>query len=173
MKSAIKEFFDRTFRKWEDGGFGLPTAPWRADVDPSIWQGPPNDEGYAPWRPLEKTVRHDLAALAPDLGPLHPSLDAYFNSWWFCALEGAHGPYGISLEVVLPGIELDSFLRKARGYAGAHGGRLDHVAIGVEFDGFLVVVDNRTGEVALEDFEQSSFEVIAPSLENLIRHLTP
>lgn len=173
MNDEMRAYFDRLIAAWEAAGEGLPRVPWDPDADPLLWQSEPDENEYVTWRPLPKTERHDVAAAAPDLAPLHPSLDAYFNAWWFAALEGRLGDYGITLLPVLPGRELDTFLAQARGYAEAHDGRLDHVPIGIEFDGLQVVVDNRTGEVAIEDWERGTFTVIAAGLEDLIARLEP
>ena len=171
MKEAMKDLFDRLLGSWEKSGLGLPRAPWDPDVEPFIWQSEPDENEWAAWRPVEKTVHHDLAAVAPDLEPLHPSVQEYFNSWWFCALDGRLGEHGLSLTRVLPGFELESFLRDARGYRGAHGGQLNHVPIGMESNGWLVVVDNHSGEVLLEDFERGELKPLAPSLAELLRRL--
>jgi hypothetical protein len=170
---AMGDFFDRMMRTWQAAGRGLPRLPWDPDVDQSFYQSAPDASEWSTWRPVKKSVRHDLAALAPDLGPIHPSIDAYVNSFWFGPIDGHLGPWALTLEPILPGLELDSLLAKARGYAAAHGGRLDHVPIGIELDGLQVVVDNRTGEVAIEDWERGTFETIAPSLDELFSRLQP
>lgn len=173
MKESMREYFGRLLRAYGEHGSGLPRVPWDPDVDPRMWVDPPDEHGYATWRPLEKDVRHDLSATAPDLGPFHPSIDAYFNSWWFGSMAGGFADRGLTLIPVMPGIELDSFLADARGYAEAHGGLLDHVPIGVEFNGLQVVVDNRTGSVAIEDWERGTFDIFSDRLSDLIARLQP
>ncbi len=172
MKSAMNDFFDRLIAVHAAAG-AEPRVSRNPDAGPSIYHGAPDAYDSIAWRPMEKSARHDLAALAPDLGPLHPSLDEYFNSYWFASLEGRIGRWAISLYPVLPDLELDKFLRMARGYAQAHGGRLEHVPIGVEVNGLQVVVDNRTGAVAIEDWERGTFTEIAPSLNELLLRLQP
>ncbi len=81
MREAMRAFFNRLLARWEEAGEGLPRAPWDPEADPRLHAGPPDGDEYVPGRPLEKTVRHDVAAAAPDLGPLHPSIEAYFNAW--------------------------------------------------------------------------------------------
>jgi SecY interacting protein Syd len=173
MKRAMKEFFDRLMKSIADAGGGLPRVARDPDADPIVYQGAPDADDWVAWRPVEKTVRHDLRALAPDLPALHPSLEQYFNAYWFAALEGRVGSWTIALLPVLPGDEPESFLLGASDYAAAHGGRLDHVPIGSEHNGLQVVVDNRTGAVAIEDWERGTFTEIAPSLEELLLKLRP
>jgi Syd protein (SUKH-2) len=171
MREAMRRYFDTLLRAYASQGSGLPRAAWDPDVDPRIWRSPPDEFGYAEWLPIEKDVRHEISDVAPDLGVLHPSIDAYFNSWWFCSMEGGFGGRGITLMPVMPGIELDSFLLQARGYARAHDGVLDHVPIGVDFEGLLVVVDNHAGNIAIEDWERGRFDVLTDRLSNLISGL--
>lgn len=173
MKDEMAAFFDRLQQRHADAGLDLPRAPWDPDVATWMWQDDPDEDEYAPWRPIEKTTEHDLDAAAPDLAPFHPSLHAYFNSWWFAAAEGQVGGYGLTLMPVLPGLELDEFLATARGYAEAHGGRLERAPIGVEFNGLQVVVDNHSGSVAVEDWETGGLDEIAPTLADLFAQLQP
>jgi SecY interacting protein Syd len=171
MKQTMQRYFERTFAQQAPGAGGALRCPWDPDVEAWFWVDGPDDDDWAAWRPVEKHRLHDLATAAPDLPAIHRSLHDYFNSWWFCTLEGAVGQYGVTLEPVLPGLELDSFVMKARGYMDAHGGVLDRVPIGIERNGLLVVVDNHGGKVLVEDFERRTFEPLAPSLEALIDRL--
>lgn len=171
MKEAMRVFFERLVRAWEQTDSGLPRAPWDPDAQPFIWQSEPDENEWATWRPQEKTILHDLAEVAPDLGRLHPSINDYFNAWWFCALEGGAGEHSLSLNPVIPGLELQSFLRNARGYRQAHGNELTHVPIGMEGNGLLVVIHNGAGEVLLEDYERGQRDAVAPSLKELIGRL--
>ncbi len=172
MKDEMSRMFARLLASHEAAGAGLPRAPWDPDIEPFIWAGEPDAEEWCAWRPTVKTRPTDIAAAAPDLPALHPSIGDYFNSYWFCAIDGVLGTHSLTLEPVAPGIELDSFLGKARGYRRAHGGKLDQVPMGMENrENLLVVVNNTTGDVALEDFERRSFLKIADSLDDLIERL--
>ena len=171
VKEAMRDYFDRLLAKCREQGQELPRFSFEQDFEPWIYASAPDECGWAAWRPLEKTERHELSAIAPDLSPFHASIEAYFNSFWFCALEGGLDTFSLSLEAVTPGLEPELFLANARGYAGAHGGRLRHVPIGVELNGLQVVVDNETGAVAIEDWERGTFQEIAASLSELIHEL--
>lgn len=94
----------------------------------------------------------------------------YFNSYWFADLDGFIGNHYIRLEPVLPNIELDSFESNLEGYKNNHN-KVDKTPIGVEGNGLIVVLDNVSGKVELEDFERGSFEEISDSLDELIASL--
>jgi hypothetical protein len=172
IQDAMRKYFDRLIAAYAAAGAEL-RAERDPDAEPFIYQGEPDSFGMSGWRPVEKTVRHDLAALAPDLGPLHSSIDEYFNSWWFCALEGQFDSFGLTLTPVVPGIELNSFLASARAYKAAHGGELLHAPIGVEFQGLQVLVRNTDGVVVIEDWERGTFQPIADDLETMISGMLP
>ncbi|HDR6330238.1 TPA: SecY-interacting protein Syd [Bacillus thuringiensis] len=97
-------------------------------------------------------------------------MDDYFNSYWFADLDGFIGNHYIRLEPVLPNIELDSFESNLEGYKNNHN-KVDKTPIGVEGNGLIVVLDNVSGKVELEDFERGSFEEISDSLDELIASL--
>jgi hypothetical protein len=173
VKEAFKDFLDRLLAHHAAATGGLPTHPRDPDVDPSFWQGPADASQWMPWRPIEKTAKDNFAELLPDLGPLHPSLDAFFNSYWFGVVDGSIGSWSLTLDAHLPGLWPRSFASEARNYAAAHGGKLEQVPIGVEADGLLLVVNNRTGEVGLEDFERGTVEPIAANLTEFFKSLSP
>jgi len=167
----IKDAMQRYFKRLEDTYLAVGELP-RFERDPNvadfIYQSEPDTYGYSTWKATEKSTHHDLHAIAPDLGLLHPSIQEYFNSWWFCALDGRFDNFGISLIPVLPGVELESFIASARAYKKAHSDSLPRVPIGVEFNGLQVLVDNSSGEVVIEDWERGAVTLIAMSLELLI-----
>jgi hypothetical protein len=171
MKEAMRDFFQLFVEKWKASGQGLPKAPWDPDIDDLIWASPPDEHEWAEWLPREKSTIHDIKEIAPDLDDIHESIIEYFNSWWFCSLEGQLGEYLLMLEPVIPAVELDSFLSNSRNYKSAHGGELNYVPIGSENEGLIVVVDNIDGRVFLENYETSRFDPLAESLEELIRSL--
>jgi len=171
MKKAMRIFFQQFVAQWESIGEGAPKAPWEPDADSFIWVGAPDEDEMVRWLPIEKDAIHDLAEIASDLPELHSSIAEYFNSWWFCTLEGYYDGYFLMLDPVIPGIEFDSFLSNTRGYMSAHQGELNYVPIGMENEGLMVVVDNTDGRVFLEDYEISSFDLLAGSLEELVESL--
>jgi hypothetical protein len=174
MNIEMEAYFKRLLSSWQRRGSALPKIAPGDGEQPLIYEGPPDEYGYVSWRPAKKTVYTDLTPVESAIEmPVHPSVKDYLNSYWFAEMAGKYGNLGITLMPVLPGIELQSFLAKLVGYKEAHNDRLEHIPLGVEFNGDLVVVNNRTGEVELEDYERGEFRTIAPKLETLIAGLTP
>ena len=168
---AMTVYFDNLLRAWKTRRNSLPKFSFNPTIDPRLYMGNPDREGYVFWRPLKKAVPHDLSLLENELNlKLHPSIQEYFNSYWFCSLGGKYNGTSLQLTPVLPAKELDQFLMEVSGYKRAHLGALDYTPIGVgSFQ--LLVISNVDGTVSLEDFESHSFKPLAPSLEELIHHL--
>lgn len=166
MTDPLGDALRRQAESWQSHGMGFPRVPWDEDVDPAIWVGEPDHEQWCAWRPLPKEGGPTLATVLGGL-EVHPSLHDYFNKWWFLSLEGSIGDFVITFEPNRPGLDPEEWVEQARGYAAAHGGRLDHVPIGLDNESSLqVVVDNRTGELSIEDWERNTHETIAQSLDD-------
>src|SRR5690349_10537633 len=118
-----------------------------------IFEGEVDEDEYISWKPVEKSVSHDLKNLEEEFGiELHNSIIDYFNSYWFADLDGFFKEHYIKLETVLPNAELSSFQETMKGYKNNHDDRLENIPIGVEGNGLLVVIENDSGRVRLEDF---------------------
>lgn len=72
---------------------------------------------------------------------------------------------------VVPGIEFKGFKQETEVYKAAHNDQLVNIPIGIESNGLLLVVDNESEEVKLEDYERNSFEIISGNLSELIENL--
>lgn len=68
----------------------------------------------------------------------------------------------------MPGIGLRDFYRNLKEYHHSHGNQLNYIPIGFEADGLIVLVDNETGKVFIEDHESQTYEKIAENLVDLI-----
>lgn len=170
-KEAMKTYFK--MRK-EAADKGLDFL-WKTPVtnnDLIIYEGEIDDEGYISWLPVEMTVIQDFKKLEDELNiKFHPSLVEYFNSYWFADLDGFFKDYYICLESVLPDAEMVSFRESVKGYKKNHEGCLEKVPIGIEGNGLIIVIENSSGIVQLEDYERGTFSNIASNIEELIRNL--
>lgn len=171
MKKAMITYFKLRKEYFDRGLEFLFKTPYNEKVDFVIYQGEIEEEEIS-WKPVEKYIKNDLTMLEKRFGiKFHDSIHHYFNSYWFADLDGFIGDHYISLEAVLPNIELDSFVGKLEGYEMNHY-KLDKIPIGVEGNGLIVVVDNVSGKVELEDFERGLFIEISNSLDELISSLS-
>ncbi len=158
-----KEYFDR-------GLNFLFKTPYNEKVNFVIYHGEIEEEEIS-WEPVEKYIKTDLTIIEERFGiKFHDSVYHYFNSYWFADLDGFIGDHYISLEAVLPNIELENFEGKLEGYEKDHR-KLDKIPIGVEGNGLLVVLNNVSGKVELEDFERGLFIEVSNSLNELISSL--
>jgi len=64
------------------------------------------------------------------------------------------------LNPVIPGVELEKFKHETVLYKEAHNDQLFNISIGIEANGLLLVVDNESGEVKLENHERNSIDKI-------------
>ncbi|WP_245831723.1 SecY-interacting protein Syd [Oceanobacillus senegalensis] len=101
----------------------------------------------------------------------HNSIVEYFNSYWFAELDGFIKNYYVKLEPVLPDYELNSFSDLLNGYRNNHQNKLNYIPLGMEGNGLLVVIDNSSGKVYLEDFERKNFEYMIDDIAALINNL--
>ena len=158
-------------KRWKEHGL-VQKFGYDDRYDPIIWTGPPDEEESAPWRALRKTVVHDLNTEAPDLAPLHPSLNEYFNSCWFLELYGVVNDTMIELMHIPPGLELEEFINGARRYKEGHNGVLDFVPLGIGSQrDLLLVVDNQDGSVHLDVWDENQKWRIADSLLDMFTQM--
>ncbi|MED1790092.1 SecY-interacting protein Syd [Brevibacillus laterosporus] len=172
MKEIMSQYFDRFGKKWKEYNNTLPQIAWDEEVDPFIYLGEKDEYGYISWLPIEKETITNFKDFESNAGVvLHHSLKQYFNSFWFLELAGWIATYNINLHPVVPGIEPEKFLTGLIDYTETKGGIINYIPIGFEANGMLIVVDNNTGSVYIEDFETEEYEKISTSVEDLISQL--
>ena len=173
IKNAMQQYFKLRIELAHEGLDFLLKTPVLEEVNPILYEGEIDDEGYILWRPIEKNIVHNFIHLEKEMGiKFHQTVIEYFNSYWFAELNGFYKNHLIELEAVLPNIEFHSFKECLKGYKDNHQNRLDHIPIGIEGNGMLVVIDNEDGKVKLEDFERDSFDTISESIQDLISNLS-
>ncbi len=170
VKDAMSGYFERLLLATRNSGMEWPVTSWDEDVEPIVYVGEPDEDEMIAWQPVERNEDSDLEEIeAIHGGPVRADLREYFNSYWFCAMGGRLGNVALEMEPVLPGSELESVTRNYAGYVAAHDGETRFIPIGVETgQSQLVVIDNDSGEVFLEDFEIGRRTQIASALETLI-----
>ncbi|ATP42446.1 SecY interacting protein Syd [Solibacillus sp. R5-41] len=160
-------------KKYADGGLDfLFKTPFNEDVDSFIYIGEVDEDDYIEWSPIEKTKYHEFTLLESSIKTkFHSSIIEYFNSYWFADLDGFFDDYYISLDSILPKVELESFRKTLQGYKNNHNNELENIPLGMEGNGLIVVVDNTDGTVKLEDYEKGTYVRLSKSLEDLITNL--
>ncbi len=165
-------YFNKLLKEWEVFNGTLPMTELNEEAEQFIFEGEKDEEDYIAWKPLKKEVNSNFEEVEKELNvQLHPDIKAYFNCYWFLDLAGNYNGYDLVLNPVVPGIELKDFKQETKLYKVAHNHQLVNIPIGIESNGLLLVVDNESGEVKLEDYERKSFERISGNLSGLIRSL--
>lgn len=175
IKNALEKYFKDLLEGYSETADGFPIIPKRKDVDPMIYVGEPDEEGWCRWKPIIKDKMHDLKEIEEENKlELHLSIREYLNSFWFLKIKAKFKNYKISMHSVEPNRELNPFKELLKGYKLEHNNELKHIPLGSEMKiGYLIVVDNETGEVKFEDYDKSTFKTIAGSLEEFILSLEP
>lgn len=174
IKTAMSKYFTRLLEAWKKTDNTLPMTVRLDEAEPFIFVGQENEDGWIQWMPTEKETKYDLAPVEEKLEvKLHSSIKEYYNSYWFCNLGGSYGDHRISLDPVIPGVYIEDFIEKLQGYKQVHNGKLDKIPIGLEAgQDLLIVVDNQSGQLLIEDHDRGTYEVLASSLEELISNLS-
>ncbi|WP_342515297.1 SecY-interacting protein Syd [Sporosarcina sp. FSL K6-1522] len=155
-----------------DGLDFLFKTPISSDDNLIIYEGEVDEDEYISWKPVEMTVTQDFTRLEDEYDiSLHKSIVDYFNSYWFADLDGFFKEHYITLESVLPNTEISTFRESLKGYKKNHGDSLERIPIGIEGNGLLVVIENNSGIIQLEDFGRGTFEYIAENIQELIGNL--
>lgn len=95
----------------------------------------------------------------------------YFNSYWMMEINGKYNGYNIELEPIVPNKNLVYFENSLKEYFITHNNVLSYIPIGFEVEGFLVVINNESGEVFIEDHERNIYSKIAGSIREVINNL--
>lgn len=148
LKAAIRVYFEAYFAAYDRLG-RAPRTEWLDAIDPRLFVGSVDNDGYVAWRPMEKSELTDLRPLESIYkAAMHHSVVEYFNSFWHLDIGGAIDARRIELLPVVPGEELREVLQYAAMFTA-----------------------NGTGAILLVDPDRDSCEIMAPSLESLVLRL--
>ncbi len=170
VREAMDYYFEKLLTVYSKENPPYPFTSYVEDADEMIYIGNPDESEWLGWKPILKDKKDDFEKLSELLKvKIHPSVEEYYNSYWFCDMGGRFGEFVIQLDEVLPNLEMKSLVSKIIGYREAHDGLVKDTPIGFETNqGLLVVVDNETGNVKLEDYEINKFTVLSDTLSDLI-----
>ena len=181
MKQEIHAYFERLFKRLRTENKKRPIVSNLKGDKNLILVSDPDDSGWCEWQPVEKSETTLFSSLEDKYGiEFHKDIKDYYNQYWFYEIYGkvfidAQQRYDIvELERVLPNRELrDLESHIGQYYWGRDLRDFAKVPIGL-IQNLFVVVDNKTGEVFLDDrLEQGVFTPIASSIAELISRLEP
>lgn len=175
-KEAIKKYFDHLENLYQEKNGDLPYIPYDSEIQDTIYVGEPTKESWIRWKAVEKNTENSLAELELQLNiKFHKSITEYFNSYWFAVLSGNIGDDIYELFPVIPGNEIDEFantLIEYLEYCSQENRPFQYIPIGFEVNSSNpILVDNKTGEIFLEDVETQKYIWISKSLADFIEEL--
>jgi len=172
VKGSMRQYFLLRESICDEGSDLLFRTPFDEDVESPIYFGEVDDEDYIGWKPVIKKEIHDFAMAEKKIGvKLHKSMIEYFNSYWFADMDGFIKTYYIILQSIRQREDIESYLDSLSQYMNNHGNTLQYIPIGIEGNGRIVVIDNQSGFILLEDYERGSFELLSTDLRQLIINL--
>ncbi|KGR83949.1 SecY-interacting protein Syd [Lysinibacillus odysseyi] len=172
MKQAFNIYFGKLLDKWREYNNSLPQISFNEEVDEFMYESKEDEYGYVFWKPKEKRELFNFDEVESQCNvQLHNSIKQYFNSCWFLELTGYFSSYHINLHPVIPGVEPDYFISILKDYVESQHDILKYIPIGFESNGMLIVLDNNTGEIFIEDFELNEYKPLSKSLDQLIQGL--
>ena len=142
------------------------------------YQGEPNNDGLIDWQPVRQQQHNDLFERIEQAleTTIHPDLKAYYNRYWSDPLA-AHYPKGqLNLLFVWNTEDLERLRANLIGHALGRQRLKQPLSF---FFGctvpeeFVLVLDNDSGQVMLEQPGKRKSDLIAPSLAEFLTQLTP
>lgn len=173
VKAALQEYFPKYIKWWQTEMGSYPSVPFNADMPKAIYCGPPNEEDWAEWQPLEIKDSYDFTAAEAETGLiLHADIKHYFSSYWFLELEGIYHDIHLIFDPVTPLTDPNRSIVNGWRFAARAGAAAEKIAIGtavIEYvDSILLLFNNATGGVEWLDPEVGESGVIAASLPEII-----
>ncbi|MED3899039.1 SecY-interacting protein Syd [Priestia megaterium] len=171
LKNVMEQYFNKLIAKWGEFNGTLPLVPWNEEVDPHIYVGSQDEEGYIAWKPLEKDKNTNFQQFEQEMNIiLHADLKAYFNSFWFLEMIGWVSEYNVNLYPVTPGVEPEAFFQRVKDYI-LEKEKSVYIPVGFESNGMLIVMNNQSGGIFIENYEDESYEYLSSNLKELISQL--
>ncbi|MBR3607231.1 MAG: SecY-interacting protein Syd [Lachnospiraceae bacterium] len=173
MKTILYNFFERYIKMWKEFNDSEPCIPYDDSIEPILYIGTLDVDEYVQWLPKNKDVMTDFSMIEKEYNiVLNQDIKEYFNSYWFLNLQGFFKGINVFLEPVIPGKELDNFIQQLEGYYIIYK-ELNDIPIGFEVNNNnLIVINNITGKVYLNDLERNEKKYIARSLGDFIKSIS-
>ncbi|KOY15746.1 SecY-interacting protein Syd [Paenibacillus xylanivorans] len=170
---SMENYFDRYITTWKEFNGTLPQTSWLGEEGQRLYVGEKDKEGYISWLPTKKDDITSFHSIEQKFNiRFNESVEQYYNSYYFFQIAGWIKEYNINLNPVIPESEPETFLQRLSNYIEEHNGENNYIPMGIESNGLVVVLNNISGEVCLEDFEAGRFESLGLRLDELILNLS-
>ncbi len=173
VSGALQDVLERSLRVLKAAGMAT------VEADPE-WPSPceygtPDENGEVHWRPVAIETAPDFRSLEAAISePLHPDLKSFYGSYWSGPVEARHGKEVVLLQTVWNPEDLSRTQKAIADHVqsrrAALGGTATVFVASTDSDLFFSV-DNRTGEVLLEEPGFPPHGIAAPSLGEFLAAL--
>lgn len=169
MEEALKKYFELYLATWRDYKKSLPMVPYDESINTCLYVGEMDEDEYIAWKPKKKDVLSNFTEIEEKYGvEINQIIKDYFNAYWFLELKGFINDKCVSLESVIPGMELDNIRNQIDGYFQLFN-NINYIPIGIETTtSDLIVVDNKTGEIYYQNVDSGEIEYASKSLNEFI-----
>ena len=166
VSAALGAVLERGLRSLES--YGMATVEADPEWSSPCTYGTPDENGEVHWKPVAMDTAPDFRSLEAVIGePLHPDLKAFYGSYWAGKVQARHGEEVVLLQTVWNPEDLNrtqaAIADHVQSRRAALGGTATVFVASTESD-FFHSVDNRTGEVLLEEPGFAPQGIAAPSL---------
>lgn len=176
-EEALASYLQRYLGHCQRQTGSLPMQPFDPDWPSPCQVGEPDAEGAISWRPRQRAEPADFAGLERALEvPLHPSVKAFYGTWWCDVLEAQAEEGRLSLIQIWSPDDFDRFGENLIGHALAKqrlSAPLTVFFACTDEDDYILSVDNVSGGVLLEQPGHDPVREVCASLGQFLARLNP
>lgn len=175
VKEELEILLEKLIKGYEATSGGFPLNPKRKDINPIIYIGEPDANGWSRWKPIKQTPNDEFLSLLESLNiEANQDVTEYFTSYYFLAFSIKYKSYVIGLSDIAPEAKIKRLKMKFENFRDNRDGKIKYVPIGVEGGiGYSVVVEVKTGLVKFFDSENGRTRKIATSLQDFLKNSEP
>ena len=173
VSAALGAVLERGHRTLDS--YGMATVEADPEWSSPCEYGPPDENGHVHWKPVSMEAAPDFGPLEALMGePLHPDLKSFYGSYWSGPMQARHGKEVVLLQTVWNPEDLTRTQAAIADHVQSRRaalGRTATVFVASTDSDFFYSVDNRTGEVLLEEPGFAPHGIAAPSLTEFLTAL--
>ncbi len=176
IKEALEKFYTKRWDKDKNSVVPLLYYEDTPELESVCYIGKPISESIC-WKPVEMQTLPNFTEVESLLGiNLHLDIKEFYGSYWAGSIESSHSDEVVSLNGMLNQGELDrvlaSIIQHVKSRREELGQQIDDSVFiaGTDSDWYFSV-NNKTGEVLLEEPGYPPIRIVASSLEQFINQL--
>jgi len=181
MSADVKAALERLLRRYVDNHERITGSLPTQEFDPA-WVshcqiGAPTAGGIICWKPRERDITADFTGLERALDTeVHPDIKTFYGSYWSGVLELEAVEGGVTLIQIWNDDDFDRLIENILGHAMAKQRIKAPLTVFVactDEGEHILSVDNKTGQVVLEEPGSAPIRAVAPTLAEFLDRLEP